>query len=199
MQPYTVVYPGKWVRHQDALLGAQPILKYDQLISSMLSAHQISTLSHCVRRKAGAVVICRDSQERRPHIVGWGVNGMPTGEDNCCELPAPEGHAAPTGDPYPDLVTNPRVVHAEIRAIEQALRSGVNPSDMIVLCTDSPCPACAKAIDNIGIPDVFFMFNYHAACSPDTKFRLMRIDPNLVLAQYEANIKHLNNRIATEA
>lgn len=196
---YSVKYPGRFIIGPvTQQINEQAAFKSDQLLSSMLAAHQISTLSHCVRRKAGAVVICRDDKERRPRILGWGVNGMPTGEDNCCELPAPDHHQAPAGDPFPHLVTNPRVIHAEIRAIQQAMQTGVQPRDMIVLCTDSPCPECAIAIDRLGIAEVFFMFSYHAAVDPSHNFCLMHINPNLVLGMYQSSLDHLQQRIMNE-
>ena len=69
---------------------------------------------------------------------------------------------------------------------------------MIVLCTDSPCPECAIAIDRLGIAEVFFMFSYHAAVDPSHNFCLMHINPNLVLGMYQSSLDHLQQRIMNE-
>ena len=196
MSDITVMNNGNYVYPPAFLLKPQYEIKHEFLISAMLTAHHISTLSHCVRRKAGAVVVAMDEREMRPRVLGWGVNGMPPGQDNCCELPAPEGHVAPEGDPHPHLVTNPAVLHAEIRAIDQAVRTGVDTRNMYVLCTDSPCPDCASYIDQVGIPHVYFMFDYHAQSHlRNNNFRLYRIKPESVLGVYTKNHDHLCERI----
>ena len=198
-----VMRDGKWEQYVGynfaRAVCAEVELKTSHICSAMVTAHQISTLSHCERRKAGAVIICIDDVERRPRVLGWGVNGMPAGEDNCCELPAPEGHVAPAGDSHPHLVTNSKVIHAEVRAIEQALRTGVDPRSWILLCTDSPCPECAKVIDAVGIPEVYCMFAYHTSVSSDAKFRLLHIDPKHIGDMYHNSHLHLQQRILNEA
>lgn len=155
-------------------------MKPEYIVSAMLTAFQISQHSHCVRRKAGAMVIARDPVENRPVVLGWGTNGMPTGHDtNCCEIPASEDFVPQEGDPYGHLMTNPSVVHAEVRALQQA---GERARGAIVVCTDTPCPQCMEALNAAGIAEFYYMFDYrlmdHLA---GAEFKISKMDAGEVM------------------
>ena len=125
------------------------MLKHEHIVGALATAFTIAQHSPSERRKVGAVVIARDAVENRPHILGWGANGMPTGhQTNCCEIPAPSDYVPYAGDPHAGLATHPDVVHAERRALRQA---GDRAKNAIVVCTDTPCPDCMAELNALGI------------------------------------------------
>lgn len=155
------------------------MLKHEHIVGALATAFTIAQHSPSERRKVGAVVIARDAVENRPHILGWGANGMPTGhQTNCCEIPAPSDYVPYAGDPHAGLATHPDVVHAERRALRQA---GDRAKNAIVVCTDTPCPDCMSELNARGISQFYYMFDYrlqgHLA---DAQFEIIRIEPSEV-------------------
>lgn len=96
-------------------------------------AEQVASLSRAERLKVGCVMV-------KDHIVIYGFNGTPPGQDNCCEYMA----SLPNGTF--ELKTKPNVIHAEINAIAKFANSTVNSEGATVYLTHSPCPACATAL-----------------------------------------------------
>ena len=170
-------------------------MKQEYLVSAMLTAFQISQHSHCVRRKAGAVIIGRDANENRPVVLGWGCNGMPTGHDtNCCELPASDDFVPQQGDPHGHLMTNPDVIHAEVRALNQA---GERARGAIVVCTDTPCPTCMAALNEAGIAEFHYLFDYRLMDHlKDAKFKIIKMSVQEVLAFQRTSASALYERMA---
>ena len=171
-------------------------MKHEYIVSAALTAFQISTHSHCVRRQAGAIIIARDAIENRPEVLGWGANGMPSGHaTNCCEIPAAPDFVPQAGDPYGHLMTNPEVVHAEIRALRQA---GERARGAIMVCTDTPCPECLKALNDAGIAEFYYLFDYRlTAHLQDATFKISQIDVDEVLCLSQALSKRIGHRINT--
>lgn len=169
-------------------------MKHEYIVSAMLTAFQISQHSHCVRRKAGAVIIACDGTENRPEVLGWGANGMPSGHStNVCELEASPDFVPEAGDPYGHLMTNPEVIHAEIRALAQA---GDRARGAIMVCTDTPCPDCMQALKAAGISEFFFMFPYRLMGHlKGATFKISQIDHDDVLCLSQATSKQLSARI----
>lgn len=169
-------------------------MKHEYLVSAMMTAFQISQHSHCVRRKAGATLIARDPAENRPVMLGWGANGMPSGHDtNCCELPASPDFVPEAGDPYGHLMTNPDVIHAEIRALQQA---GESARGAIMLCTDTPCPLCMEALNKAGISKFYYLFNYRLQDHlVNATFEIIQMDADEVLCLIQSMTKRLESRI----
>lgn len=172
-------------------------MKSEYLVSAMLTAFQISNHSHCVRRKAGAVIIARDAVENRPVVLGWGCNGMPSGHDtNCCEIPASDDFVPQAGDPHGHLMTHPDVMHAEIRALSQA---GERARGAIVLCTDTPCPQCMEALDAAGIAEFHYLFDYRLMDHlQHATFKISKMDMQSVLNFQHETTNALYERIASE-
>lgn len=170
-------------------------MKREYLVSAMLTAFQISTHSHCVRRQAGAMIIARDESENRPEVFGWGANGMPSGhETNCCEIPASPDFVPEAGDPHGHLMTNPEVVHAEIRALRQA---GERARGAIMVCTDTPCPECMAALNAAGIAEFHYMFDYRLMDHlQHATFKISQLDADEVLCMIQTVGKKLESRIA---
>ena len=113
-------------------------LRYDKAYLRM--AHTWSELSHCERKKVGAIIV-KDGM-----IISDGFNGTPTGFDNCCENDQ--------GD------TNWFVLHAEANAILKVAKSTHNCKNSTSYLTLSPCKDCSKLVVQAGIERVVFINKY---------------------------------------
>ena len=112
--------------------------RYDSAYLKM--AEQWSALSHCKRKKVGAIIV-KDSM-----IISDGYNGTPAGFDNCCE--------------DDDGNTHWYVLHAEANAILKVAKSTNNCKDATLYLTLSPCKDCSKLILQAGITRVVFRNAY---------------------------------------
>jgi dCMP deaminase len=102
-------------------------------------AKVIATRATCHRKFVGAVLV-RDRM-----ILSTGYNGSIRGMPHCSEV----GH----------MMENDHCVatiHAEMNAILQAARNGVNIDKSTVYVTASPCWNCFKALMNSGVSRVCF-------------------------------------------
>jgi len=97
-------------------------------------------LSHCKRRKVGALIV------RGDEIISQGHNGTPSGFDNCCETD--------------DGKTKWYVLHAEANAILKKSRSAGGCEGATVYQTLSPCRDCSKMILRAGIRRVVYIEDY---------------------------------------
>jgi len=113
-------------------------LKYDRAYMRM--AHEWAKLSHCERKKVGALIV----KDRM--IISDGFNGTPTGFDNCCE--------------DEDDVTRWYVLHAEANAILKVASSAQSSRGATLYITLSPCKECSKLIHQAGINRVVFQRAY---------------------------------------
>lgn len=112
-------------------------LKYDQAYMRM--ATEWAKLSHCVRKKVGALIV----KDRM--IISDGFNGTPTGFENCCEE---EGN------------TKWYVLHAEANAILKVASSTQSCENSTLYITLSPCKECSKLIHQSGIKRVVYANAY---------------------------------------
>ena len=113
-------------------------LRYDKAYLRM--AREWSQLSHCERKKVGALVV-NDNM-----IISDGYNGTPSGFDNCCE--------------DENNKTKWNVLHAEANAILKVARSNHNMEGSTLYLTLSPCRECSKLIHQSGIKRVVYIHNY---------------------------------------
>ncbi len=97
-------------------------------------------LSHCKRRKVGALIV-KDGM-----IISDGFNGTPTGFENFCE--DDEGY------------TKWYVLHAEANAILKVAKSTNSCKNATLYLTLSPCKECAKLIHQAGIKRLVFIDKY---------------------------------------
>lgn len=118
-------------------------------------AKQISTLSHCVRSKVGAVLV------KEGNIISFGYNGTPSGMDNCCEQ---------------NNVTLPYVIHAEVNAVLKAARTGNSVEGSTLYLTLSPCLDCAKLILQSGIKRVVYLEAYRNMEGPSFLSEYMPVE-----------------------
>lgn len=125
---------------QDVLVYADPKKqeRYDRAYMRM--AQEWARLSHCVRKKVGALLV-QDGM-----IISDGYNGTPTGFPNDCE----DG----TG------LTHWYVLHAEANAIMKVARSTNNARGATLYLTHSPCRDCSKLILQAGIKRLVYLDAY---------------------------------------
>lgn len=100
----------------------------------MQIARQVSTRSTCGRKRCGAVLV------RDRVILSTGYNGSISGTPHCDDV----GHMMENGHCV-------RTIHAEMNAIAQAARNGINISGATLYVTASPCWECFKVLANAGI------------------------------------------------
>ena len=118
-------------------------------------ARTVGARGTCDRGRAGAVIV----KEKR--ILTTGYAGSGPGMPHCDD----EGHFMrevfhADGHSTKHCV---RTIHAEMNAIVQAARFGVNISGGTVYCKMEPCLDCCKAIIGAGIKRVVAEYRYHAA------------------------------------
>jgi dCMP deaminase len=113
-------------------------LRYD--LAYLKMAKTWSELSHCTRKKVGAIIVKNDM------IISDGYNGTPSGYDNCCE--DDQGN------------THWYVLHAEANAILKVAKSTNNCEGATLYLTLSPCKDCSKLILQAGIKRVVYSRDY---------------------------------------
>lgn len=99
--------------------------------------------STCGAAKVGAVIV----HPKFRTILSTGYNGAPRGTEHCgeiCDNRQPGGAGK----------EHCKAVHAEINAIANAARVGVEIDDGILCLSMTPCLACARVIINAGITSV---------------------------------------------
>ncbi len=112
--------------------------KYDK--AYLRIANEWSKLSHCERKKVGAVIV----KDRM--IISDGFNGTPTGFENACE--DEQGY------------TKWYVLHAEANAISKVASSTQSCKGATLYITLSPCKECSKLIYQAGINRVVYQKGY---------------------------------------
>jgi len=125
---------------QDSLVysDAKKQERYDRAYMRM--ALEWSKLSHCTRKKVGALIV------KEGMIISDGYNGTPTGFPNDCE------DANGTTLWY--------VLHAEANAIMKVARSTNNAREATLYLTHSPCKECSKLILQAGIKRLVYQEAY---------------------------------------
>ncbi|MBK9761460.1 MAG: dCMP deaminase family protein [Flavobacteriales bacterium] len=125
---------------KDSLTYADPAKqeRYDRAYMKM--AVEWSKLSHCTRKKVGALIV------KEGMIISDGYNGTPTGFSNDCE----------------DVngTTHWYVLHAEANAIMKVARSTNNAREATLYLTHSPCKECSKLILQAGIERLVYLDAY---------------------------------------
>lgn len=112
--------------------------KYD--IAYLKMAEEWSQLSHCERKKVGALIV----KDRM--IISDGYNGTPSGFENYCE--------------DEDGYTKWYVLHAEANAILKVASSTQSCQGATLYITLSPCQQCSKLIHQAGIKRVVYSNAY---------------------------------------
>ncbi len=106
----------------------------------------------CMRRSVGAVLV-KDNQ-----IISTGYNGSPSGYPNCVDQM--ECIRVTKGIPSGERLDLCIAVHAEINALDQALRRGLPTIGTTLYCTTLPCERCARTIIRLGVSRVVYIGHY---------------------------------------
>src|SRR5574343_497143 len=102
-------------------------------------AHAAATRATCDRAHVGAVVVMEHS------IVATGYNGAPSGYPHCDEI----GHRIVLGHCL-------NAIHAEMNAINQARKLGVDLRQCEMYVTHCPCETCASDLVRYRLRKVWF-------------------------------------------
>lgn len=116
-------------------------------------AVQVSLRSTCVRRKVGAILV-KDNT-----IISTGYNGAPKGLMNCSSEPGRcyrNKHNIPSGEKLDMCYAQ----HAEVNALLNAMKSGVELKGASIYVTTFPCSTCAKALIQVGISNIYYLDEY---------------------------------------
>ncbi|HUT96366.1 MAG TPA: deaminase [Candidatus Paceibacterota bacterium] len=99
-----------------------------------------------------AAIFVRDKR-----ILQIGYNGPTVGDDHCNDFGCAKevnGIILPSGS------KRCRGAHAEMNAIVNAAKNGINLAGCEVYCTQSPCYDCAKHLNNMGIKVLYYLKRY---------------------------------------
>lgn len=110
----------------------------------MKTAFTFADLSYAVRARVGCIIVKDDN------IISHGWNGMPPGEDNCCEDILPDG----------SLKTKPECIHAEDNALRKLTRSNESAAGAIVFNTLAPCLPCSARLVDARVSTVYYCHEY---------------------------------------
>lgn len=115
----------------------KPRASWDEYFMNI--AQVVSSRSTCPRKYVGAVVV------RNRLILSTGYNGSIRGMPHCSDV----GHMMEAGHCV-------ATIHAEVNAILQAARNGVNIDQATLYVTASPCWNCFKSSANAGIRRIVY-------------------------------------------
>lgn len=104
----------------------------------------ISTRSTCTRLAVGATIV----RDRR--VISAGYNGSVSGDVHCSDIGCKivDGHCI-------------RTVHAEVNAILQCAKFGVQTDGSALYVTHFPCLQCSKVIIQAGIKELYYLHDYN--------------------------------------
>ena len=127
--------------------------------------------SGCLSRQVGAVIV---SPEDR--VIATGFNDAPVGITPCCM----RGSCLRQGCSVGENLQECFAVHAELSAILQCCKYGINCQYCKIYVTTYPCASCMKAIIESGIREVIYLQDYN---SPLTE--ILAREAGVLLRKYE--------------
>lgn len=108
-----------------------------------LQAVIASSRSTCDRAYVGAVLV------KNKRVIATGYNGSVHSDDHCIDV----GHHLSDGHCV-------RTVHAEVNAITQCAKYGIETDDSELFVTHFPCLNCTKSLIQAGITKVNYLNDY---------------------------------------
>lgn len=142
----------------------------------------ISKRSACLFYNVGAVIF------RNNQILSFGYNGPSKGDVHCYDV----GCARITDGGLKKRSGLCRGSHAELNAIGNAAKNGVNIEGASMMVTFRPCHACAKQIVNQEIKEIYYIFDYDGDQDVKDYFRRLGVK----LEKYSSNyLKKWNKKI----
>lgn len=110
----------------------------------------ISQRSACLFYNVGAVIF------RNDQVLSFGYNGPSKGDVHCYDV----GCARIIKGKLKESSGLCRGSHAELNAIGNAAKNGMNIEEANMMLTFRPCKVCAKQMVNQGIKEVYYLFDY---------------------------------------
>ena len=100
--------------------------------------------STCTRLMVGATIV------REKRIIAGGYNGSVSGDSHCIDegCYVVDGHCV-------------RTIHAEMNAILQCAKFGVETESAEIYVTHFPCLQCTKMVLQAGIKKIYYLEDYH--------------------------------------
>jgi len=118
----------------------------------MRIATMVAERATCTRAKIGAVIV------KDKNIIATGYNGSPAGHPHCTDVGCLVYVSRnPDGEEEENCF---RTIHAEINAIAQAAKHGVEIDGADIYVTASPCYHCLKTLMNTGIKRICYLKPY---------------------------------------
>lgn len=110
----------------------------------MLQALLLSLRSTCTRLSVGAILV------RDQRMIAGGYNGSVAGDKHCIDegCYVVDGHCL-------------RTIHAEMNAILQCAKFGIQTEGSEIYVTDFPCLQCTKMLLQAGVKKIYYLRNYH--------------------------------------
>lgn len=140
----------------------------------MNTAEQFSTLSHCVSRKVGCVIV-NDNR-----IIATGYNGTSVGMVNCDEIFIRYDEA--TERQFHTNWSDANEIHAEMNAILFCAKNGISINNSTVYTTIQPCQHCLKNMIQAGVKRILYKYPYDKAIFSGYIKKYME-DNNIILEQ----------------
>lgn len=110
----------------------------------------LSELSKCVKHKVGAMIV------KNSRIISTGVNGTPSGYENCCDHFAKHDMTTESSKlehrQWSAIYEN----HSEMNAILHASKHGLSIDGAAMYCTLEPCFNCLKHMIGSGIREIYY-------------------------------------------
>jgi len=128
----------------------------------------ISKRSACLFYNVGAIIFKGDQ------ILSFGYNGPSKGDVHCYDV----GCARIVNGRLKEGSGMCRGSHAELNAIGNAAKNGVNIKNASMMLTISPCKVCSKQIVNQEIKEVYYLFDYDR--DKDVESYLRRLGVKLI-------------------
>lgn len=135
----------------------------------LLNKHQVFTrialefakLSHCVSHKVCTLFV------RDYRIIVTGINGTPSGYDNCDTLFCASDYDRKHHHEFSEL----HEIHGEMNGILYAAKHGISLNDCQIYITLEPCNNCMKNLIGLGIKTVYYNQKYDLRHDSWDKFR----------------------------
>lgn len=123
-------------------------------------ALSMAGLSKCVSHKVCALIV------KNNRVISTGINGTAEGRINCCDYCEQQGWLNDDGTlnqdyrNYHSMWSAENELHAEINAICNSAKLGIETNDTEMYCTLAPCSNCAKIISAAGIKKLYYYKEY---------------------------------------
>jgi dCMP deaminase len=156
-------------------------LSYKRPTFKDILAEQVITVSKrsaCLFYNVGAVIF------RGDQVLSFGYNGPSRGDVHCYEV----GCARIVNGELKEGSGLCRGSHAELNAIGNAARNGINIEGSSMMITVRPCKVCSKQIVNQGIKEVYYLFDYDR--DKDVENYLKRLGVKLLHYDYDPKINN---------